>query len=120
MLRIRQEQLKVLEEVQLDRFKADAANHIGKFWSRAAEEQGEVEVAKTVATAVERTRTYRIDDEYDVLRYINLMYSLGHDFDRELKWAGDILNAPDRSGRNRMDELMEHALAEEDADGGDA
>ena len=120
MLRIRPEQLKVLEEVQLDRFKAEAADHIRNFWPHVAQAQGEVDVAKTVATAVERTRTYRIDDEYDVLRYINLMYSLGHDFDTEIKWAEDILNEPDRSGRNRVDELMEHALAEEDADGEDA
>lgn len=120
MLLIRPEQLKVLQEAQLRRFEAEAAEHVRSCWSEqvAEEDQDEEEVHATVAHALERADAHGIEDEFDVLRYINLMYSLGPDFDVALDWAAAILANVERPARDRMDELTEYALALEEGGGG--
>lgn len=110
MLKIRQEQMDVLASVQLRRFEQEAIAHIHEFWSDQAKGQGDEGVRALVDHAMQRTDAYSIEEEVDVLRYINLMYSLGAEFDIDLPWAAEILASEDRSGTLRVDELCDRAV----------
>lgn len=59
----------------------------------------------TIVQGMSRARSYGIEIARDVQRYIDLMFQLGLDFDRDVDWAHAILNRPDFSGQIRIDVL---------------
>ena len=110
MLKIRPEQMETLAEVQLRRLERDAIAHVQEFWSEQAKAQGEDGVRSMVQRALQRSDVYGIEEESDVLRFINLMYALGDDFDTEQPWAAKILADEGAPGTERMDALCDRAV----------
>ena len=113
MLKIRAEQLQILQEEQARRFEREAVAHVRSSWPEQVAAQGEDGVHAMVARAVERAGAHGFDEEFDILRYLNLVCALGEDFDERLDWAAAILADRDHPARGRMDALTERAIAAE-------
>ena len=64
---------------------------------------------ESVKYAVARCRSLGTEREIDVLRYLNLMYVFGFQFER-LPWAERILARTSMHPRARMKWLSDHAL----------
>ncbi|MFO1052673.1 MAG: hypothetical protein U1F36_10710 [Planctomycetota bacterium] len=110
MLKIRPEQYEVLAKAQLERFLADAERHVRQYWPAVAAELGDAGVRAMVEQASRRCDELGIDDEFDVLRYLNLTCALGPDFLATQPWAAPLLGDRERAPRDRMDEATRRAL----------
>src|ERR1700693_3282565 len=96
MLTIRAEQMRVFQNAGLKRFEEKMLLHLGRFWPSRCDALGEAAVRRSIYDAVEIARSYGIVIEYDVARYLDLMYAYTFDFDKspETAWAGEILSEP--------------------------
>jgi hypothetical protein len=93
---IRNAQLAVFARARLEEFRQRAVAHVKAAFAARAEELGHAGVEASVETALHRCETYRLASRRDVLRYLNLMYTLGFDFDQDEghPWAGETLRNP--------------------------
>lgn len=112
MLTIRAEQLDALSLVQIQRLKNQLFEHIHEFWSDEAVNQGKDGVSFSVDFAIERADFYTIEEEYDIFRYVNLMYALGNNFDSKIPWAKAIIKEDTVPISKRIDKLHARAIAE--------
>lgn len=110
MLVIRSEQLDALSAAQVLRLKNDLYQQVFEFWPQEAAEQGEKGVRETIDYALERSDLYSIEQEYDIYRYVNLMYALGSNFDKEKSWAAEILAKQGVPISQRIDDLQKKAM----------
>lgn len=111
---LRNEQLAVFEQDAARRFAKRVALHVGRFFPGRCEELGEDGIKEWVAHGIARAESHRITKRGNVRRYIDLMFTLGRDFDLDpdLPWAQAILrHAPERSETALVEELLERALA---------
>jgi hypothetical protein len=113
VLTIRSEQLEAIGLARTREFERRAAGHVREYFSESYHAMGEEEVLASVRKALSKGREYGFDSEYDVVRYLNLMYALGFDFDRDIRypWAGEILTDPQLGGHTKVDALMQMAGA---------
>jgi hypothetical protein len=100
MLTIRPQQMQKFSESALKRFEETMLVHLKKFFPDFCEASGEPEVREFIQYGIKRAASYQVTSERDVSRYIDLMVSLGADFDndKQLSWAGEILrtrNSPE-------------------------
>ena len=108
MLTIRQTQLARLHDDLSVRYGDRVIAFIrGRYADRCAAFT-EAELRGLVATALRRSREHGFDREADILRYVNIMYTLGCDFDRDpaFPWAAEILARPQLSGASKVDLLV--------------
>jgi hypothetical protein len=93
MLTLRPEQMRAFSEAALKRFEETMLAHLKKFFPDKYEAAGEPKVRKLIRYGIERAASYDITAQRDVSRYIDLMMTLGPDFDqdKQLPWAGQIL-----------------------------
>jgi hypothetical protein len=93
MLTMRPKQMEAFSEAALKDFEELMIPHLKKFFPEFCEAAGEQEVRKLIQHGVKRAASYQINAKCDVSRYIDLMVSLGADFDKDknLPWAGEIL-----------------------------
>jgi hypothetical protein len=112
MLRIRKEQMDAFKEYMLKQFEDKMVIHLNKYFAGPCGELGEEGVREAIHHGVNQAETYGIVVEYDVSRYINLMFTFGRDFDKDptLSWAASILNDQNLLGRRqKMDALYAEA-----------
>ena len=111
MLVIREQQLEVLSRAMRRHFEDLAVAHLQSALPDRCEAMGAAAVRASVMKAMQAARMYGLVEEYDILRYLNLMYVLGLEFDRDSRfpWAADILSDSQLQGRTKMDLLMEQA-----------
>jgi hypothetical protein len=111
MLRIRQEQMHAFARNAREMFVRRSVDHIRSLLPDEYARLGEERVRDSVEHAIARCRQYGITEGYDVLRYVNLMYTLGHHFDDDgqYAWAADLLKDRQISPRIRLDLLVEQA-----------
>ena len=97
MLRIRPEQYEVLAAAQRTRFIDECAAFVREYWAEEYAAQGLDAVKQTAEQAIERAQEHGIEQEAGVLRFLNVMYALGIDFDRgaDFPWAVTILENRD-------------------------
>jgi len=109
MLKIRPEQKEELAKVELKKFEDRELIHLKKFWPDECHELTEDGVCKSIRAGIENAKKYEIESEYDVARYIDLMYTLSFDFDTntQVSWPSEVLNDPDLNARIKMDKLNE-------------
>lgn len=72
------------------------------------------DVVQSVHLALRKGEQYGLKEWADISRYLDVMYILGFDFDEDSRygWAKQKLEAKEISGRERMDQVIELALAE--------
>ena len=114
MLKIRKKQNNVLAKAAVKRFEDRVLVHLKKFWPDECKELTEKGVRESIRTGIENAKKYGIETEYDVARYIDLMYTLSSDFDSntEISWPSEILNDTDMNARKKMDTLYERTEQE--------
>jgi hypothetical protein len=93
MLTIRQEQIAVFSELEVEKFEEWMLAHLRKFFPAQCRLAGEPRLREMIQKGIERADSYHITVRRDVCKYIDLMVVLGRDFDRDRRypWAGQIL-----------------------------
>jgi hypothetical protein len=110
---MRREQIDRLSEAACKNFEDRMLVHLEKFFPQHVTALGEEKTRFLVRFGVERAKTYGIVSERDVCKYIDLMVSLGVEFDTDpkLPWASRILNDPSmKSPRFKTDTLFKAGL----------
>ena len=119
MLRIRRAQMKALKRDSIRPFVERMVVHLGTFFPEESAAVGEERVRAVIRYGIDRAEHYGIVNNYDVCRYLNLMFTFGHDFDMKCAWASGLLGMAGRmSAEELMEELYDTALENaEDAQG---
>jgi hypothetical protein len=112
MLVIRHDQVKALGEYRERAFLARAVRHLHEAFPARCQALGDEEVKRSVGLAMRKARGYGLPREVDILRYLNLMYVFGFDFDT-LPWANEVLADMEISAEPKIEELMENAFEAE-------
>ena len=81
--------------------------HLNEMFPERCAALGPDQVRAEVELGMQRGWKYGLDNEYDLVRYIDHMYVLGADFDTYLRypWAASILTDPGLASRSKMDWL---------------
>jgi len=110
MLTIRPAQVEVFSEAAMKSFEELMLPHLKKFFPAFCEATAEPKLKELIRYGVKRAASYQITAKRDVSRYIDLMVSLGTDFDKDkqLPWAGEILRTPN-SPEVRISTLLKTA-----------
>lgn len=113
MLKIRREQMDLFDEQAELQFEKRALRFVQEYWPETFTDMGEEMVADSIRQGLAKARSYGIDQEYDILRFINHMYALGFDFDEDPRfpWAAEILENTEIEAQSRMDDLSKHTAA---------
>jgi len=114
VLVIRAAQMKALAEVAEKAFVERASDYLRETFPEKCAELGPEAVHRWVRSGLEKARGYGLRLDVEVLRYLNLMYTFGWDFDR-LPWAAEILDDTEVSAAGKIEELMEAAFEAEAA-----
>lgn len=94
-----------LDQASLNRFVADAAVHLRERFPAVTATQDDDTLHGRIMEDVERAAGYGVEDEADVLRYLEFSARYGPRFDEELPWARAELLRPHRDGTRKMDNL---------------
>ena len=96
MLRIRKEQIEVLERDRLARFQVRVLAHVRKIFPDDAQRLGDEEVQRIITEGVKKAATYGVTSERSVTLFIDVMFGVDRDFDqtKSMSWAIDILKDP--------------------------
>ena len=117
-LRIRDAQMKVFAGVYENGFRLRAAAWLRETFPDQCAEFGDGEIRAIVETALEHASRHRIAREVDILRWLNLMFALGFDFDTnpDLPWVREVLEDtgvhPDAVAPWLTDRALRHLKAE--------
>ena len=117
MLLIRDDQMRVLARHAQERFAVRAVAHLKRVLPEECAAMGEPAVRNSVDMAIRKAESYGIEEELDVLRYLNLMYALGFDFDTdpETAWAAEVLQDKDLDPGSKVELLWDRVESEADA-----
>jgi hypothetical protein len=113
MLVIRRKQMQVFDDYMLKGFEDKMVEYLFTRFPEACASKGQASVREAILGGVERSRYHGITAEYDVARYIDLMFRLSDDFVADTPWAAQILENPDLDSSSKMDQIWE--LAGQDA-----
>lgn len=106
---LRREHVRALDRYMAESFEARAIAHLRRCFPEVAGEASDEQMRELIAYGIERSRSYGIDIERDVLRYLDLMCMFGVDFDRDpaYPWAARVLEDPKTAGSTlRTNTLM--------------
>lgn len=109
MLVISGEQMEVFKGYMAKRFENQMIRHVKQYFPDDCKLLGQEKVREVIEYGLNRAETYDMSLEYDVSRYINLMFTFGRDYDVDIAWAAGILGAKKLSGPEKMDDLYEEA-----------
>ncbi len=111
MLIIRKEQMDALSDHMEEGFVDRVFAHLKEFWPEKFEEMGEEAVRESIHDAMDIARELGIVNEYDVARYMDLVYEFDWPADEkpDTPWAEEILNDAELEGTVKMDRLYEEA-----------
>lgn len=113
MLRVREEQLRLLEADARAGFLERLVRHFRRTWPEKAQALGG-NLRPFLDNGLERAWGYGLTREVDVVRFINLMFVWGPDFDVSpgCRWAWQILHDPTLSGPVKVHQLV-HRTSQE-------
>lgn len=107
MLVIREEQMAMFAAGAEERFVERIVQHLQKFWPVKCKRQGTRHVRSITRGGIDRARSHGLRSEYDIARFIDLMYILDLEFDTnpEYKWVQRFLKGPEMAPGRKMDEI---------------
>ena len=93
---IRTEQMETFQTAAVRNYEEDVVAHLKEFAPARCEICGDTAVRRFVGLGIERAKTYGMTTRGPVRLYIDLMLTLGADFDSDpqLPWATGVLNDP--------------------------
>ena len=114
MLLIRQAHKDEFGKVARQKFECRALAHCKRVFPADCEKLGEPAVRRRITRGVDAADGHGVRKEYDVVRFIDLMFVLAEDFDknRRYPWAGRILADEVMGPTTKMDKLYERAQRE--------
>jgi hypothetical protein len=114
MLVIRQQHKDTFGKIARDRFACRALAHCRRVFKENCKKMGDPAVRERIDRGIKAADGYGVRKEHDVVRYIDLMFILGDDFDtsRSSPWAKRILTCEDLGGTTKMDRLYERTEKE--------
>ena len=119
MLTIRSEQMLVFSDAARTSFLDRTAAHLMRALPEACAELGIAAVRQSVADGLAKARSYGIETEYDVVRFIDFMYVMGFEFDAQDGWAREILANRRIPAQVRLD-MIDERLDEPEPEAGEA
>ncbi len=105
MLKVLEAQMDHLAAITRADFTADMRAALRERHPAACAPMTDDDLTARIEHGVARSATYGIEIAHDVSRYIDLMFQLGPDFDKDVDWARAILERPDFTGQIRIDLL---------------
>ncbi|MGH9903083.1 MAG: hypothetical protein ACRD68_14850 [Pyrinomonadaceae bacterium] len=105
MLVIRQEQMNVFSLHMLEGFVGRVAAHLREWFPGQCDVLDEPALREVVRGGVRRAGQYGIRTEFDVWRFVDLMFFYGRDFDAEFPAAVAILADDDLGGNEKVNRL---------------
>lgn len=111
MLKIRREQMEVFSKFMLKLFEDRILILLERNFPERCEEMGEQTVRDSIKKGIEDAAGYGIKIEYDVARYICLLFILGPNFDIDTRypWTSEILNDGTLHSTVKLDMLDQSA-----------
>ncbi len=110
MVIIRKEQMDVFPRPVASDLECRIHTHVTRTFPAQCDALGDPEVRRRIRAGMARARRYAIESHYDIMRFVDLLFLLGPEFetDGDLPWAKEILNDPSaRDGTERLDRLYE-------------
>jgi len=106
-VRIRSEQLGALSQAASESFESRMAAHLRKYFPADCAQMGDEGLHDTIRQGIGRAADHGISTEYDVARFIDLMFILCRDFDTNpnTPWAADTLADEALGPSEKMDRL---------------
>ena len=94
MLTIRQDQLAVFSQLEVQRFEEWMVVHLKKFFPQRCRAAGTAEIRELVRYGIERAEAHGFTAKREACKYIDLMMVFGRDFDNDPRfpWASSILS----------------------------
>ena len=114
MLTIRKEQTETFSNNAQKNFECRMVTHLKRVFPDQCSAMEDAGIRQIIQTGIEKAAKYGVQAEYDVARYIDLMFVFGIEFDKspEYPWASRILTSREYSGpTERMNALYDEALA---------
>ncbi len=117
MLIIRKEQIEIMSTYQVKRFIKDCIEFKKQFWPETDIDLSEKELNEKIRKIVSTADGYGIKEEELVLRFLNLEYALGPDFDSsgQHDWVPGILADENINSLDKIEQLegnVEQVLSE--------
>lgn len=111
---IRDAQLRRLGKARMRHFLRRVENHVRRYWPERCRELGEEAVRRSVLMGYRKSLWYGIESERGIVTVVEVMYSLGFDFDTDPRypWARRILDSRDMDEREKRQRLHQRTLAE--------
>ena len=111
MLVIRKKQQEAFTKAVARGLECNLLTHATRQFPVRVNRMGEPAARAFVRKAVAACGGFGIEDEYEMSRYLDLMFLLGEDFctDASLAWAAAVLGNPALAAKEKMDRLCEHA-----------
>jgi hypothetical protein len=105
MLTISRTQMEALSRAFVESFRERAAAHVAKAFPEAAACLGDSSVHASVDEAIAQAGKYGIETEFDIVRFLNLIYRLGFAFYKDPKhdWAVALLTDPQNPPGQRLE-----------------
>jgi len=111
MLVIREEQKGAFSQAVARNFECGQYSHVSRVFPDRCRALGDPVVREWIRKGIREAAACGIDEEYEVSRYIDLMFLLSPDFgsDAQYAWAGPILEDASLAPKEKMDRLYERA-----------
>lgn len=111
MLKIRNEQMTVFEEIERQDFVERMAIYLKNIFPNQTASIEESGLHDEIRYGMKKAERYFMGNEREVARYIELMFYLDRDFDTspDMPWAAPILNDPFSNAASRLRRLSREA-----------
>ena len=109
MFKFRKEHLDAFEAQAVRLFTSRVLGHIKAVWPAETAELGDAPVAEAVSGAIKRAAALGLSTEYDVVRFVDLAFILGRDFETNPlgAWTRPILSDRVMAPPAKMDRLYQ-------------
>jgi hypothetical protein len=111
VLLIRDDQLSSLRRVRQKEYERRLAAHLKKYFPDTCAKLGDKGLLDALRHGVQRAKTYGIQAERDVVKFLNLMFVFGRDFDTDPRfpWAASMLHSADYGPTLRINQVYSDA-----------
>ena len=112
---IRPETVKAFDAASGELYENRVLDHLKRFFPQETEALGEARTREEIRYGIARAKAYSIVSERDVCVYIDVMFTLGRDFDTDARypWASEILNDDERWKPSTKVDLLHKRTIEE-------
>ena len=92
-MKIRDEQMEALAAAMESPFYERTIRFLREHWADECAGREDDDLKRTIARALRRVRGYGLDSEQDAVRYLNLMFRLGSEFESDPRyaWVSELL-----------------------------